>query len=101
EDGIRDFHVTGVQTCALPIFIGGGEIFAQALPLADRMYITFIDETFEGDTFFPHFSEENWKLTSKTKGERNEKNPYDYYFLQYEIGRASCRERVYITMVSL
>lgn len=64
--------------------LGGGEIFAQALPLADRMYITFIDETFEGDTFFPHFSEEEWRLTSKTKGERNEKNPYDYYFLQYD-----------------
>src|SRR6266511_5243696 len=31
EDGIRDFHVTGVQTCALPIFIGAGEKLAEVL----------------------------------------------------------------------
>ncbi|APC48486.1 dihydrofolate reductase [Virgibacillus halodenitrificans] len=64
--------------------IGGGNIFNQALPFADRMYITWIDEEFEGDTYFPAFSDEEWNLTSKTKGEKNETNPYDYYFLQYD-----------------
>lgn len=64
--------------------IGGGAIFEQILPYADRMYITWIDETFNGDTFFPHFSEDEWTLTSKEKGEKDEKNPYDYYFLQYD-----------------
>ncbi|AIF43619.1 dihydrofolate reductase [Virgibacillus sp. SK37] len=64
--------------------IGGGNIFKQALPFADRMYITWIDEEFEGDTYFPTFSDEEWNLTSKTKGEKNETNPYDYYFLQYD-----------------
>ena len=33
--------------------IGGAEIFKQALPLADRIYLTEIDAEFEGDTFFP------------------------------------------------
>lgn len=64
--------------------IGGANIFEQVLPHADRMYITWIDEAFDGDTFFPSYSASDWELTSKEKGEKNEKNPYDYYFLQYD-----------------
>lgn len=64
--------------------IGGGDIFEQVLSYADRMYITWIDEAFDGDTYFPNFSDTEWKLTKKEKGEKNEKNPYDYYFLQYD-----------------
>jgi dihydrofolate reductase len=64
--------------------IGGGKIFDQAISYADRMYITWIDAAFEGDTFFPEFQENEWQLTSKEKGIKNEKNPYDYYFLQYD-----------------
>ncbi|RYG73567.1 dihydrofolate reductase [Lentibacillus lipolyticus] len=64
--------------------IGGADIFRQLLPYADRMYITLIDEVFAGDTYFPTFSNENWELTVKEKGKQDEKNPYDYYFLQYD-----------------
>lgn len=64
--------------------IGGGNVFKQVLPFADRMYITWIDESFEGDTFFPVFPEEEWTLSKKEKGPKDEKNPYDYYFLQYD-----------------
>ncbi|ASN05557.1 dihydrofolate reductase [Virgibacillus necropolis] len=64
--------------------IGGATIFEQVIPFVDRMYITWIDESFEGDTQFPAFSEEDWILTSKEKGEKNEGNPYDYFFLQYD-----------------
>ncbi|WP_330948969.1 dihydrofolate reductase [Virgibacillus sp. MG-45] len=64
--------------------IGGGKLFEQMLAYADRMYITMIDETFAGDTYFPEFSTADWKITSKVKGERNERNPYDYYFVQYD-----------------
>ncbi|WP_430785640.1 dihydrofolate reductase [Virgibacillus flavescens] len=64
--------------------IGGAKVFEQVLPFVDRMYITWIDESFIGDTYFPSFSEEDFYLTSKEKGEKNENNPYDYYFLQYD-----------------
>lgn len=64
--------------------IGGGYLFEQVLPYADRMYITEIDQTFPGDTYFPTFQSEDWILTSKVKGEKNDNNPYDYYFLQYD-----------------
>ncbi|MFD2045815.1 dihydrofolate reductase [Ornithinibacillus salinisoli] len=64
--------------------IGGGALFEQILPFSDRMYITEIDEAFEGDTYFPAISMDEWIQTSKIKGEKNEKNPYDYYFIQYD-----------------
>ena len=40
--------------------VGGGEIYAQALPLADRMVLTLIEEAPEGDTFFPEWSPADW-----------------------------------------
>ncbi len=64
--------------------IGGTEIFQQLLPYADRLYITHIYETFAGDTYFPPFDSEEWKIVSREQGIRNEKNPYDYEFLIYE-----------------
>ncbi|WP_010650596.1 dihydrofolate reductase [Oceanobacillus massiliensis] len=64
--------------------IGGGNIFNQVLDIADRMYITWIDNEFEGDTYFPDFQKEKWTVTSKIKGEKNDTNPYDYYFIQYD-----------------
>ncbi|MDY0396607.1 dihydrofolate reductase [Virgibacillus halophilus] len=64
--------------------IGGGHIFEQILPFADRMYITYIDEAFQGDTYFPPFPASEWKLISEREGERDNANPYKYYFRQYD-----------------
>lgn len=64
--------------------IGGAEIFNLSFSIADRLYITLIEDEFEGDTFFPEFQEEDWKLVSKEKGRRDEKNPYEYSFCIYE-----------------
>lgn len=63
--------------------IGGEHIFTQLLPYASRLYVTYIDEEFTGDAFFPTFASEDWLEISKTKGEKDENNPYDYYFIQY------------------
>ncbi|OEH92823.1 dihydrofolate reductase [Bacillus solimangrovi] len=65
-------------------FIGGAEIFNQVLQFADKLYITKIDESFEGDIYFPSFNEDEWRLVTSEKGLKNEKNPYDYYFQLYE-----------------
>lgn len=55
--------------------IGGEQIFTQALPLADKLYITLIDYEFVGDTYFPEY--EGWHMTKQ--GERNEA-PEGYSF---------------------
>ncbi|HEX3030490.1 MAG TPA: dihydrofolate reductase [Clostridia bacterium] len=64
--------------------IGGAKIYSEFLPYADRLYITQIEDTFDGDVFFDELDLSSWRLVSKTKGETNEKNPYEYYFLFYE-----------------
>ncbi|TFE03020.1 dihydrofolate reductase [Jeotgalibacillus salarius] len=64
--------------------IGGGEIYKMALAKADRLYITLIHEKFDGDTYFPDYSDDEWELISNVKGEKNEKNPYTYEYRIYE-----------------
>lgn len=44
--------------------IGGAEIYRQSLPFADRLYITHIDQSFEGDTFFPNWNKDDFTLVS-------------------------------------
>ncbi|MDW7695637.1 dihydrofolate reductase [Flammeovirgaceae bacterium SG7u.111] len=63
------------------VFITGGEqIYRLALPLADRLYLTRIHHSFEGDSFFPKFDEAEWTLTSAKHCEPDELNPYPFTF---------------------
>ncbi len=64
--------------------IGGAEIFKQTMPIADRIYLTRIDQEFEGDTFFPELNKEEWELKEKQDFEPDEKNKYSYSFCIYE-----------------
>ena len=64
--------------------IGGKMIYEQFLPFASKLYITEIEQEFDGDTFFPIINWEEYKLISKRKGLKDEKNNYDYYFKIYE-----------------
>lgn len=47
--------------------IGGGELYATALPLADRLYLTLVDDIAEADTFFPPY-EQAFKIISDEAG---------------------------------
>ncbi|MFM7774402.1 MAG: dihydrofolate reductase [Candidatus Kapaibacterium sp.] len=57
--------------------IGGGEIYAQALPDADTLVVTEVDATVDADTFFPDIDEAAWHEVARVPIERNEKNQYD------------------------
>jgi dihydrofolate reductase len=61
--------------------IGGAEIFKEILPFTDRLYITEIHETFEGDTFFPEIDENEWDEISSNPGEIDEKNRFAHDFI--------------------
>ena len=51
------------------VFIIGGEaLYRQALPQAQRLYFTEIDQEFEGDAFFPEFKREEWVEVSRRRG---------------------------------
>ncbi|MGJ8514150.1 dihydrofolate reductase [Carnimonas bestiolae] len=65
------------------MIIGGGEIYAQALPLADRLYVTQIDITLQGDAFFASIDEQQWQLSEEVEGEPGPGQPH-YRFLYYQ-----------------
>ena len=54
--------------------IGGAEIYAQALSIADRMYLTLVEAEPEADTFFPEFDKTNWRLVNEKYLEADENN---------------------------
>ena len=64
--------------------IGGGMVYRQMMPLADKLYITHIHHSWEdADTFFPEIKADEWKLLSAERHEADDKNPYDYTFAEY------------------
>lgn len=66
-----------------PFIIGGGEIYKQAMPIADRIEMTRVHETFEADTFFPEISQTIWKQANNEFHLKDGKNEYDFSFITY------------------
>ena len=64
--------------------IGGAMIYNFLMPYVKKMYVTQINEEFDGDAFFPKIDEKVWKKTSEEKGIKNEENKLDYEFITYE-----------------
>jgi dihydrofolate reductase len=63
--------------------IGGAEIYRQCLPLVDKLYITKINYTFDGDAYFPKIDLTVWKKTKIQAFKCDEKNKYNYSFDEY------------------
>lgn len=60
--------------------IGGGNIYKQTLPLANRLYLTHIDAELPGDTHFPDYSPEQWQVIYQERHQPDDKNGYSYRF---------------------
>ncbi|MCV6615564.1 MAG: type 3 dihydrofolate reductase [Cellvibrionaceae bacterium] len=64
--------------------IGGAEIYRQALPLAERIYLTRVACELEGDAFFPELAPQQWRQVACEQYAACERNPYDYAFCVLE-----------------
>ena len=66
--------------------IGGGEIYRRFLEknLIDRMYITHIDEKFDGDTYFPEINYDEWSSRTIMEYPRDLENPHSFKIVVYE-----------------
>lgn len=76
-----------IDVCAgdKEIFIvGGAELYAQALPLADTLYITEIQQNIQGDAFFPEFNNSKWHEISRDKRSQLQPQPLDFHFVKYQ-----------------
>ena len=75
-----DKYINSDEECFV---IGGATIYKLLMPYANKMYITKINQSFEGDVYFPEIKEEIWKEVSREKGLKNNENPYDYEYITY------------------
>jgi len=64
--------------------IGGAQIYNEALPLVQRVYLTRIHAEFVGDTLFPRLNENEWNEVERNFNNANASNPYDYSFIVLE-----------------
>jgi dihydrofolate reductase len=62
--------------------IGGAEIYAQALPSANTIYLTRVDTTIEGDSYFPVL-DDHWKLVSEESFVADQKHAFAFLFQVY------------------
>ena len=63
--------------------IGGGEIYRQAMPLADKFYLTRVHAAYDGDVYFPKWNPAEWTLFSSERHECGETFPHPFEFLVY------------------
>lgn len=64
--------------------LGGAEIYAQSLPMLDRVYLTRIESSFKADAFFPLLDPAAWVLRSERAYPADSRNPHAYRFQVWE-----------------
>ena len=64
--------------------IGGSEVYALFLPVAQRLYLTRVHADVNGDAFFPVVDEDEWQLVSDEAHAADSRNEFDFSFRIYE-----------------
>lgn len=64
--------------------IGGATMYRLLMPMCSKMYITEIDQDFEGDVSFPEINLNEWKVTQREKGPEDGENSFNYEYVTYE-----------------
>ncbi len=67
-----------------PMVIGGAQIYRQVLPRAQRMYLTLLDGSFNGDTWFPEYDHRQWRETFREDHEQDADSPCAFSFVNLE-----------------
>ena len=81
EDALK---MAAETNCKELFIIGGGEIYRQSLPVADKIYLTRVHVTFDADTFFPEIEEKDWIQTGNLDFQADEKHAWPYSFQTWE-----------------
>jgi len=74
------FKKAAETNCKELFVIGGGEIYKQAIDVADKIYLTRVHTTIDADTFFPAIDESRWQLVTNHDFKADEKHKYAYSF---------------------
>jgi dihydrofolate reductase len=78
-------ELAGGGSCESDVFvIGGGQIYAQSIDLAQKLYITHVHTVIEdADAFFPAIDPQVWQVESRSELYNDEESGYDYEFVVY------------------
>lgn len=87
--GCRVFHDIASVLAYLPfdqecIVIGGSSVYEGFMPLANRMYITWIEHDFKGSNFFPAWPAEEWKEVARQTHQPTIRNPYLFSYCTFQ-----------------
>jgi dihydrofolate reductase len=63
------------------MIVGGAMLYAQALPIADHIYLTLVETQTEGDSLFPEYDQTQWRETARERHPSDDKNPFAYSFI--------------------
>lgn len=77
-------NVAAIDGVEEAVVIGGSEIYQSAIPLADRLYITEVHASVEGDAVLPRIDWAQWRETSREYHAAQAPDHYDYSFVCYE-----------------
>jgi len=69
--------------CEEVFIIGGGQIYREALPLASHLYLTEVDDSRDGDTFFPIVKDAEWRKENETPWMQFPKDQYKFRHLSF------------------
>ena len=64
--------------------VGGAEIYALSLPLADQILVTQLHDIFEGDAYFPEIPSDIFEISERERGVTDEKNAYQFSYITYK-----------------
>jgi len=71
------------------MIIGGGQLYGEALPLADRMILTLVQCDADADTWFPEWNEREWRRVAVREERADDRNPFDYRVIELSRRHAS------------
>lgn len=80
QDALREAQQLDPEQVSV---IGGANVYEQALPSANVVYLTRVHHAFEGDVYFPELPPQEWELTEEEHHDPDEKNKYSYTFQTY------------------
>ena len=77
-------QIAGTTDAKEAFIVGGGKVYTEVLPRADKIVLTRVHAVVEGDAFFPVFSEKEWRLFSNIDFAADDKHQYAYSFQVWE-----------------
>ena len=80
EAALEELRVQGVEEVCV---IGGGQVYAQALPLATDMHLTWVKAQVPADTHFPRFATEQWRAVSRINHKKDARHAHAYAVNHY------------------